>query len=103
LLIGAVADILANALRSHTDLFRQDARNAVRSLRRSPVAGVLLGGAAAYAAGRGMQALLAGVSPADAPTFAAAIALSLGMTFLGSLAPALRAARVDPAIALRTE
>jgi ABC-type antimicrobial peptide transport system permease subunit len=50
-----------------------------------------------------MQALLAGVSPADAPTFAAAIALSLGMTFLGSLAPALRAARVDPAIALRTE
>jgi ABC-type antimicrobial peptide transport system permease subunit len=66
-------------------------------------AGVLLGAALAYAAGRAMQALLAGISPGDVPTFAAAIALSLAMTLLGSLFPALRAARLDPAIAMRDE
>ena len=63
----------------------------------------LLGAALAYAAGRAMQALLAGISPGDVPTFAAAIALSLGMTLLGSLFPALRAARLDPATAMREE
>jgi putative ABC transport system permease protein len=66
-------------------------------------AGVLLGAGLAYAAGRAMQALLAGISPGDVPTFAAAIALSLAMTLLGSLFPALRAARLDPATAMRDE
>lgn len=66
-------------------------------------AGVLLGACLAYAAGRAMQVLLAGVSPADIPTFAAAIVLSLAMTLLGSLFPALRAARLDPAIVMRAE
>jgi ABC-type antimicrobial peptide transport system permease subunit len=75
-------------------------------LRQSTVlagAGVLLGAGLAYAAGRAMQALLAGVSPADVPTFAAAIVLSLAMALLGSLFPALRAARLDPAIVMRDE
>ncbi len=66
-------------------------------------AGVLFGTGLAYAAGRAMQALLAGVSPSDVPTFAAAIALSLAMTLVGSLFPALRAARLDPAIVMRDE
>jgi ABC-type antimicrobial peptide transport system permease subunit len=66
-------------------------------------AGVLLGAGLAYSAGRAMQALLAGVSPADFPTFAAAIVLSLAMTLLGSLLPALRAARLDPVIVMRSE
>jgi len=66
-------------------------------------AGVLLGAGLAYAAGRAMQALLAGVSPADVPTFAAAIALSFAMTLVGSLVPAVRAARLDPVIIMRTE
>jgi predicted permease len=66
-------------------------------------AGVVLGAGLAYAAGKAMQALLAGVSPADVPTFAAAIVLSLAMTLLGSLFPALRAARLDPAIVMRAE
>jgi predicted permease len=66
-------------------------------------AGALLGAGLAYAAGKAMQALLAGVSPGDVPTFAAAIALSLAMTLLGSLFPALRAARLDPSIAMRDE
>jgi len=66
-------------------------------------AGVLLGACLAYAAGKAMQALLAVVSPLDVPTFAAAIVLSLAMTLLGSLFPALRAARLDPAIVMRAE
>jgi putative ABC transport system permease protein len=66
-------------------------------------AGALLGAGLAYSAGRAMQVLLAGVSPADIPTFAAAIVLSLAMTLLGSILPALRAARLDPAIVMRAE
>jgi len=66
-------------------------------------AGAILGAALAYAAGRAIQSLLAGVSPADLPTFLAAIGLSLAMTFLGSLFPALRAARLDPAAVIRAE
>jgi predicted permease len=65
--------------------------------------GVVPGIAIAYAAGRGMEALLAGVKPSDAPTFAGAVSVSVLMTVLGGLAPTLRALRVDPIIALRTE
>ena len=67
------------------------------------VAGVVPGIALAYAAGRSMQALLAGVAPADAVTLATAVGLSVLMTVLGSLAPTLRALRVDPITALRRE
>ncbi|HEY4229466.1 MAG TPA: FtsX-like permease family protein, partial [Thermoanaerobaculia bacterium] len=65
--------------------------------------GVALGAIAAYAAGRAMQALLAGVSPADAATFAAAVVLSVATALLGSLLPALRAVRVDPMTVMRAE
>jgi predicted permease len=66
-------------------------------------AGVLAGGVLALAAGRWLQALLAGVSPTDAATFAAAVALALGVTTLGSLLPALKAVRVDPLHVIRAE
>ena len=66
-------------------------------------AGVVLGASLAYAAGRAMQALLAGVGPADAPTWLAAVALSLAMTAAGGALPALRAVRVDPLTAIRAE
>jgi ABC-type antimicrobial peptide transport system permease subunit len=75
-------------------------------VRRSVVlatAGVIPGIALAYVAGRSMQALLAGVKPADAPTMIAAVGLSLLMTLVGSLMPTLRALRVDPITALRAE
>jgi ABC-type antimicrobial peptide transport system permease subunit len=65
--------------------------------------GVLLGVVVAYAAGRAMQALLAGVSPADGATFAAAVILSAAMALIGSLLPALRAVRVDPMAVMRAE
>jgi ABC-type antimicrobial peptide transport system permease subunit len=50
-----------------------------------------------------MQALLAGVAPADMPTMVAAVGLSALMTIVGSLMPTLRALRVDPITALRAE
>src|SRR5207247_2523122 len=75
-------------------------------LRRSAAlafAGVIPGVALAYAAGRSMEALLAGVKPADAVTLAAAVGLCVLMTVLGSLAPTIRALRVDPISAIRAE
>jgi predicted permease len=67
------------------------------------LAGVVPGVLLAYAAGRSMEALLAGVHPADALTLASAVGLSVLMTIVGTLAPTLRALRVDPIAALRTE
>jgi predicted permease len=54
-------------------------------------------------AGRSMESLLVGVHPADVPTIAAAIGVSLAMTLAGSLLPAIRAARTNPIVAMRTE
>jgi hypothetical protein len=67
------------------------------------VVGVGLGAAIAYAGGRYMESMLAGVSPADAATFTGAILLALVMTLIGSIVPSVRAMRVDPLIAIRVE
>ena len=66
-------------------------------------AGLLPGLLAAYLAGRSLQALLVGLTPADGPTFAAAIGLTILMALAGTLLPALRALRVDPIRAIRSE
>ncbi len=65
------------------------------------VIGVVLGSALAYAAGRAMESLLAGVSPADGWTFGVAIAAAILFELSGSLVPAIRASRVDPVTAIR--
>ena len=65
--------------------------------------GVVIGAVGAYAAGLALQALLAGVSPADPASFLVAAGLSLGMALVGSAWPALRAVRVDPIVATRAE
>jgi putative ABC transport system permease protein len=65
--------------------------------------GALLGLALAAAAGRAMSALLYGVSPFDGATYAAAGGVVLLMAFAGAALPALRAARLDPQTALRSE
>ena len=67
------------------------------------ILGILAGAAVAYGAGLELQSLLAGLSPNDADAFSAGILLSLVMTVAGSLLPAMRAVRVDPATALRAE
>jgi putative ABC transport system permease protein len=65
--------------------------------------GIFLGAVVAYASGRELQSLLAGLSPNDLDAFSAGILLSLVMTIAGSFLPAMRAVRVDPATALRAE
>ena len=65
--------------------------------------GVIAGVALAYAAGRSLEALLAGITPWDLPTFATGITVSLAMTIAGSLMPALRAVRVDPLVVMKAE
>ena len=65
--------------------------------------GVALGLAAAVAAGRFVAPLLFDVAPTDAGVLAGVAAALLVVATLASLVPALRAARVDPSVALRVE
>jgi len=66
-------------------------------------AGVAAGLAAAYGAGMAMQAALAGVRPDDPITFLAGSAAAVIMALAGSILPAVRAVRVDPLSAMRSE
>jgi ABC-type antimicrobial peptide transport system permease subunit len=67
------------------------------------VAGVLFGLVGAFALTRFLSAFLFGVSANDPATFAV-VALALAIVaLLASYLPALRATRVDPLAALRTE
>jgi ABC-type antimicrobial peptide transport system permease subunit len=70
---------------------------------RTGAAGLLLGVGLGVAAGKLLRSLLAGVQPFDPAAFLAAGALCLVMTAAGCLVPAVRALRVDPATAMRTE
>lgn len=67
------------------------------------LAGVSAGVTIAYAAGRWIESLLVGVSPADPLTLATAVAVSLTMTLVGSLLPAFRASRTNPTAAIQVE
>ena len=70
---------------------------------RFAVAGVVVGGAVAFAAGRWMRPLLFAVSPYDPLVFGGVAATLLAVAAVASAVPAIRAARVDPAVALRVE
>jgi ABC-type lipoprotein release transport system permease subunit len=52
---------------------------------------------------RGLSSLLFGVTPLDGLTFAVTVVGLLGVSLLACGIPAARAARVDPALALRAE
>jgi ABC-type antimicrobial peptide transport system permease subunit len=65
--------------------------------------GVAAGTAGALALTRYLSALLYGVGATDVPTFAAVIALVLGVAVLATALPAWRATRIDPIKALRAE
>ncbi len=67
------------------------------------LAGATIGVAIAYAAGRWIESLLVGVSPADPLTLTVAVVVSLAMTLAGSLLPAFRASRTNPTAAIQTE
>ncbi|MGH9410382.1 MAG: ABC transporter permease, partial [Vicinamibacterales bacterium] len=66
-------------------------------------AGLALGLPAAYLLARTFAALLFGVPPADAVTYAASVVALLLVALAASYPPARRAARVDPIVALRTD
>ena len=65
--------------------------------------GLVLGGAAALAAARGLGALLIGVSPRDPLTFAIVLSPARRDRPPRLRPPARRATRIDPALALRSQ
>jgi ABC-type antimicrobial peptide transport system permease subunit len=65
--------------------------------------GVVIGLVGATAATRGIMTLLFGVSRLDPVTYFAVVLLLAGVAMIACWLPAWRAARVDPAITLRSE
>ena len=65
--------------------------------------GVVIGCSLAYLAGRVLESMLAGVKPDDSMAFGGAVGLALVMTLAGSALPAMRAMRIDPTAAIRTD
>ena len=65
--------------------------------------GVAIGAPVAYAGTRILTSLMFGISPADPVTFGAAVATFLAIGLEAGAVPARRAARVDPAVALRVD
>ena len=82
---------------------RETARLVVAGAVRVVVVGVLSGLAGASVLSRLMESLLYGVPPTDSLTY---VGVAAGIIVLGALAatfPAVRAARIDPIVALRVE
>jgi predicted permease len=67
------------------------------------IAGASIGVVAALAAGRLVASQLYGVSAHDPTVIAVSVVALVVVAIVASLAPAIRAARVDPLVALRTE
>ena len=82
---------------------RQLARAVLGEGLRAVVLGLAVGTLVTLAAARWVEPLLYEVSPRDPLTYATVIAVLLLVALLAGLAPARRAARVDPSVALRSE
>jgi putative ABC transport system permease protein len=87
--------------------FGAEARDLVRLILREgmqlTVAGIVIGGAIAALAGRWVGPLLFNVSPTDPLVFTFVAVSLLVVAAVASMVPAMRAARVDPSVALRSE
>lgn len=79
------------------------ARLVVSDSLRTALAGVGFGVGLSLAAGRLVQGLLVDVSPRDPLTLAVVVAALLTVALVAALAPARRAARIDPVDALRAD
>ena len=66
-------------------------------------AGLMIGIGGAHALTRLMSALLFNTATSDPATYLAVIGMLGGVALLASGIPALRAARVDPALAMRAD
>jgi predicted permease len=75
----------------------------VRRGARLAAAGGAIGLVASAVLAQAMAGLLYGVAPTDAASFVAAFAVVAAAALAGCLLPAWRAARIDPAVALRIE
>jgi putative ABC transport system permease protein len=78
-------------------------RSVVQDGLRIVALGLLLGLPCALVAGAAVSAFFLGVSPYDVGSVVAAVLVLLGVGAACGLAPALRAARVDPVVALRED
>jgi putative ABC transport system permease protein len=67
------------------------------------VIGVAIGVGVAASSTRAIASLLFGIEPFDLVTYAGVVALLLAVAFVACYAPAVRAARIDPAITLRAD
>ncbi|MEP6690987.1 MAG: ABC transporter permease [Gemmatimonadaceae bacterium] len=78
-------------------------RLVVSDAMRLTIIAVVIGSAAALAAGRWVAPLLYNTSPKDPAIFGGVVATLLGIAVVASIFPAVRAARVDPSVALRSD
>jgi predicted permease len=78
-------------------------RHFLRLSMRAALIGGTLGALAALSGGRLLSAWLVGVAPTDAAAYGTAAVVVGLMALLAGYLPARRAARVDPAVAMRTE
>jgi putative ABC transport system permease protein len=70
---------------------------------RPALVGMLLGTLGASWLSRYLETLLFGVKPFDVSTYVTVAALLLATALIACILPGLRAMRIDPAVALRTE
>jgi putative ABC transport system permease protein len=84
-----------------------DRRSVIRLVLRRTLlltaAGILLGLGGSFALTGVLERLLFNITPTDAPTFAAAVAVLTAVAFAAALLPARRASSIDPLVALRAE
>jgi predicted permease len=81
---------------------REVAAMVVRQAMTWTAIGGAIGVTLAFLLTRFLETLLYGISPTDPATFAGVILLLAGVSFVAALIPALRASRLDPLAALRT-
>ena len=76
-------------------------RLVLRGAARLVAVGVVLGLVLAAATSRVITTMLFGIQPLDTPAYAGVLLVAVPLIILAAIVPALRAARVDPMIALR--